>query len=51
MYYINFKNVQIIDNEDRWTNYDEETTEISIDLSDLLFDHLIEEIAFEMYKK
>ncbi|CAD8059117.1 unnamed protein product [Paramecium primaurelia] len=43
--------LDIIDNEDRWTNYDEETTEISIDLSDLLFDHLIEEIAFEMYKK
>ncbi|CAD8148490.1 unnamed protein product [Paramecium octaurelia] len=43
--------LDIIDNEDRWTNYDEETTEISIDLSDLLFDYLIEEVAFEMYKK
>ncbi|CAD8068678.1 unnamed protein product [Paramecium sonneborni] len=43
--------LDIIDNEDRWTNYDEETTEISIDLSDLLFDYLIEEVAFEMYQK
>ncbi|CAK73691.1 unnamed protein product (macronuclear) [Paramecium tetraurelia] len=43
--------LDIIDNEDRWTNYDEETTEISIDLSDLLFDFLIEEVAYEMYKK
>ncbi|CAD8064646.1 unnamed protein product [Paramecium primaurelia] len=43
--------LDIIDNEDKWTNYDEETTEISIDLSDLLFDYLIEEVAYEMFKK
>lgn len=44
----NNKYVKTIDSEERWTNYDEEVTEISIDVADLLFDQLMEELVFEI---
>lgn len=42
---------QILDNDEKWTNYDEETAEVSIDISDLLFDHLLDELVNELTRK
>lgn len=42
--YVIFK-LQVIEMEDKWINYDEEQTEIQVELSDIVFDHLINEMV------
>lgn len=34
---------EIIENEDKWLNYEEEETDVAIELADELFNHLVSE--------
>lgn len=40
--------VKILENDDRWQEFDEELTEVALELSELLFDSLITEILTDI---
>ncbi|CAD8082990.1 unnamed protein product [Paramecium sonneborni] len=46
---IRMLSAEVEENEDRWISYDEEYTVVAIDLSDLIFDHLLEELLQEIH--
>ncbi|CAD8189664.1 unnamed protein product [Paramecium octaurelia] len=46
---IRMLSAEVIENEDRWISYDEEFTVVAIDLSDMIFDHLLEELLQEIH--
>ncbi|CAD8053083.1 unnamed protein product [Paramecium primaurelia] len=46
---IRMLSAEVIENEDKWINYDEEQTVVAIDLSDMIFDHLLEELLQEIH--
>ncbi|CAD8077002.1 unnamed protein product [Paramecium primaurelia] len=45
---IRMLSAEAIENEDKWISYDEEITVVAIDLSDMIFDHLLEELLQEI---
>ncbi|CAK63550.1 unnamed protein product (macronuclear) [Paramecium tetraurelia] len=46
---IRMLSAEVIENEDKWISYDEEHTVVAIDLSDMIFDHLLEELLQEIH--
>ncbi|CAD8085451.1 unnamed protein product [Paramecium sonneborni] len=46
---IRMLSAEVQENEDRWISYDEEYTVVAIDLSDLIFDHLLEELLQDIH--
>jgi len=42
---------EVIDNEDMWINYEQEETEVKIDLADMVLEHLVGEITDFISKK
>lgn len=40
----------MLEQDDRWINYDQELAEVGIDLAQCVFDHLIEEMVDELTK-
>lgn len=40
--------MEIFETDDRWQEFDEEQTEVALELSELVFDHLITEVFKEL---
>ena len=45
-----FINLQVIENEEKWLEYDEEETEVQVELSQMVFENLIFEVQEEFTK-
>ena len=39
---------QVYENEDKWVNYDEEETEVGVELADMVFEKLVTEIVKDL---
>ena len=49
VYYSNFIIIlQVYENEDKWVNYDEEETEVGVELADMVFEKLVTEIVKDL---
>ena len=42
---------EIVEQEEKWINYDEEYTEVNVEISELVFGHLLLEFVNELYTK
>jgi hypothetical protein len=40
---------EIIENEVRWVNYEEELTEVNVELADIIFEMLLDEVSEEIH--
>ena len=41
-------NQEVNENEEKWINYDEEITEVNVELGELVFQDLLEEVLHEL---
>ena len=42
-------NQEVNENEEKWINYDEEITEVNVELGELVFQDLLEEVLHELW--
>ena len=40
--------IEVYENEDKWVNYDEEETEVSVELADMIFENIITNLTNEL---
>lgn len=40
--------IEVYENEDKWVNYDEEETEVGVELADMVFEKLVNDVVNDL---